>query len=381
MTPPSQGLEPGAIDLLVGEGRARLLDGELLFTSVFLEDLGRRGYGWVARDRVEQELERLVRFRDESRIEEQERTREQAKRRARQVKMAPVKEIAEGVGHNLGLKVAGVAAAVIVILVMLWSLTSPDGSVGFGKAYRDIGLTVQDRALRVEQGTVSAYQIGPSGGSDDCGEELFADLVHVALNAESLRSPPPDPGVGADEGFRNRYANAVNCVGRLGERDLTPQVLRRAAAGLHPKRMDDLLGVLVGIGAAHAPEIERALTDRSETVRHLAAMTLIYGDDAHGGPVLKNALEGDEWRGVEAATSVLTELIVLGTISEDEAFDVVRKFSHNIEPQIRRNAVRALVLFEDEKPVREVLESALDDSDEAVVAAAREARDLLERAG
>jgi HEAT repeat protein len=145
--------------------------------------------------------------------------------------------------------------------------------------------------------------------------------------------------------------------------------------------MDDLLGVLVGIGAAHDPEVERALTDRSETVRHLAAMTLVYGDDAHGGPVLKNALEGDEWRGVEAATSVLTELIVLGTISEDEAFDVVRRFSHNIEPQIRRNAVRALVLFEDEKPVREVLESALGDTDEAVVAAAREAKEILERAG
>lgn len=31
-----------AIDLLVGEGRTRLLDGELLFTSVFLEDLGRK---------------------------------------------------------------------------------------------------------------------------------------------------------------------------------------------------------------------------------------------------------------------------------------------------------------------------------------------------
>jgi WD40 repeat protein/serine/threonine protein kinase len=361
-----------------GGGQATWSDHQI---GQLLEDLGRRGFGWLARERVEQELERLVASRDERKIEEQQRTREQAKRRARQVKMAPVKEIAEGVSRNFGLKVAGVAAAAIVILVVLWSLRSPDGSVGFGKAYRDIGVTVQDRALRVEQGTVTAYQAGPTGGSDDCGNELFADLVNVALNAESLRSPPPNPGIGADPDFRARYANAVNCVARLGERDLTPQVLQRAASGLHPKREEDLLGVLVGIGAEQHPAIERGLTDRSETVRHLAAQTLVFGADNHGAGPLLAALDGSEWRGVEAASSVLTELICLGVIKEDVAFDRVRTLCHNIEPMIRRNAVRALVLFEDELPVREVLQSALDDSDEQVVAAAREVRDALERAG
>ena len=50
-------------------------------------------------------------------------------------------------------------------------------------------------------------------------------------------------------------------------------------------------------------------------------------------------------------------------------------------PLVRRNAVKTLVLFEDEKPLREVLAGALDDSDAEVVAAAREVRDTLERAG
>ncbi len=364
-------------DSVVG-GRPTWSDHQL---ENLLEALGRRGFGWLAADRVEEELEWLVKDRDESRAEEQERTREQAKRRARQVKVALVKEIVEGFSRNIGLKVAGVAAGVIVVLVALLSLTSPGGSVKFSRLYREIGVTVQGRGLRVEQRTVMAYQLGPAGGSKDCGQEVFSDLVNVALNAETLRTPPPDPGVPADRDFRNRYANAVNCVARLGEVRLTPQVLQRAESGLHPKRMDDLLGVMVGIGAAQDPAVERALEDPSETVRHLAALTLIYGDDDHGAPVLMAALEGEEWRRVEAASSVLTELICLGAITEDEAFEMVRRFSQNIDPLVRRNAVRTLVLFEQEEPVREVLEGALDDSDAGVVEAAREVRDTLERAG
>ncbi len=344
-----------------------------------LEDLGRRGFGWLARERVEQELERLVAFRGESRAEEQEKAREQARRRARQVRVAPVKEIAEGLSRNLGLKAAAVAAAVIVVLVALWSLTSPSGSVKYGRAYHEIGATVEGRALRVDQGTVVAYQTGVSGGSRDCGQEEFSDLVRVALNAESLRTPPPDPGVGADKGFRERYANAVNCVGKLGEKDLIPQVLQRAAKGLHPKRTEDLVGVLVGIGAAQDPRIESALTDPSASVRHLAALTLVYGSDDHGAAVLFKALEGDDRRGVEAAASVLTDLMCLGVINEDEAFETARRFCQNIDPEVRRNAVRTLVLFEYEKPVRELLEGALDDSDAEVAAAAREVRDTIER--
>ncbi len=71
----------------------------------------------------------------------------------------------------------------------------------------------------------------------------------------------------------------------------------------------------------------------------------------------------------------------LGVIPEDEAFETVRRFCQNIDPLVRRNAVRALVLFEEEDPMREVLEGALDDSDEGVAQAAREVRDTLERAG
>ena len=59
---------------------------------------------------------------------------------------------------------------------------------------------------------------------------------------------------------------------------------------------------------------------------------------------------------------------------------MVRGFCQNIDPMVRRNAVKALVLFEDRKPVREVLEAALDDSDQSVVDAARSVRDAMENA-
>lgn len=349
--------------------------------SRLLEDLGRRGFGWLAVDRVEQELEGLAHFRAESRVEERERTRDQAKRRARQVRVAPLKEIAASFSRNIGLKAAGVVAAVVVVLVALWSLTSPDGSVEFSGVYREIGLSVQARGLRLEQGMVTAYQPAPAMGSRDCGQELFSDMLAVVLDAEDLRTPPLDPGVAADTGFRMRYANSVYCVEKLGTVDLTDRVLRRAAAGLHPKREEDLLGVLVHIGAAHDARVERALTDRSEAMRHLAARTLVYGGDNNGAPVLLAALAGDDRRAAEAASSVLKELICLGALGEEEAFENVRRLCQNIDPMVRRNAAEALVLFEDKGAVGEILDSLLDDSDPDVVKAARYARETLDHSG
>jgi hypothetical protein len=345
-----------------------------------LEDLRRRGFGWLARQRVERELEGLVQRREEIRSEEQERTRELAKKRMRQIRFEPLKAVGEWFAENLGLKVAGVTAAVVVVLLFLWSLTTPDDGVRFSKLHRDTALAVQSRGMRLDEGTVVAYQRGPSVGTDNCGEGLFSELLELTLNAERLRSPPLDPGVPADHGFSVQYANAVNCVGKLGTSTLTDQILRRIASGLHPKRVEDLLGVLVRIDAAISLRIDQALVDPSDTVRHTAALTLVYSEENDAFPRLLTALNGEDRAGVEAATFVLTELICLGAIDEAEAFPTVRRFSQNIDPQIRRNATRALVLFEDTKPVREVLDAALDDSDGSVVDAARAVREAMERA-
>ncbi len=345
-----------------------------------LEDLGRRGFGWLEPDRIERELEGLAHRREESREEERERTRQLAKKRMRQVKVKPAREIVESFLENIGLKAAGVVVAVVVVLVVLWSLMAPKGAVEFSRLHRDTALTIQSRGLRLDEGTVIAYQRAPSVGTDDCGSGLFSEYLELALDTERLPAAPRDPGMAAGDGFRAQYANAVNCVGKLGTRTLTDRVLKRVGAGLHPKRLEDLLGVLVRIDAASSPEIEFALANRSDEVRHLAALTLIYGEDENAVPSLLAALESEDMDRVEAATFVLTELICIDAISETDAFGTVRRFCQNIDPKVRRNAVRALVLFEDVKPVREVLDSALDDSDQSVVDAARGVRDAMENA-
>ncbi len=346
-----------------------------------LADLGRRGFGWLGRERVGQELEQLARRRHERREEEQDRSREQARRRARQLQMAPLREILGGLGRNAGLKVAGAAGAVILVLALLAGLRTPGGAVGFSRLHRDLALEVQARGMRLERGTVHAYRQAPTGVIEDCGAEVFSDFVDVVVEAERFQPPGSDPGTGTDERFRVRYTNAVGCVGKLGDADLAGRILERARRGLHPHRFEDLLGVLVRTGAAGEPVVSSSLGHPSETVRHLAALTLVFGGGGGRTPRLLEALEGGDDREIEAASSVLYELLCNGAVDEDEAFETVRALAQSIDPAVRRNAVRALAVFEDEAPAREVLAAALEDSDPEVAAAAREVREILERAG
>ena len=348
-----------------------------------LEDLENRGFGWLAPERVERELESLARHRDESRKEEQEHTQELARKRHRQQRVAPAKRLIEILTRNVGLRIAAAATAVVLLLLGVASLRTPEsGEAEFNRRLRgDVAMLVRARGMRLERGTVLAYQNRPTAGAKDCGEDAFAGLVDLALNPERTHSPPLDPGVpAAEESMRVRYSNAVNCIGTLGDLKLVEPILRRAKAGLHPYRLEDLLGVLVRIGAAGDPSILAALTDNSETVRHLAALTLVHGSEPSGHEHLLDALTGDETKGVEAASFVLTELICVGAIDDESAFETVRRMGRNIDPRVRRNAVRALVLFENKGPVREVLKDALEDSDPEVVSVAEKVQATLKSA-
>jgi WD40 repeat protein/serine/threonine protein kinase len=342
-----------------------------------LEDLARRGFGWLETKRVEQELEALARGRDDSRTEEQERTQKLARQRRRELRMAPARELVDTLTRNIGLKVAGIVAVVVIAVSALALLRSPEsGQAEFHRQLRQqMEMLVQERGIRLKRGTVMAYQNRPTVGSADCGEGYFPDFFDLAINAEQHSTPPVDPGLPAEEeAFRVRYSNAVNCVGTLGTRTLAPQILQRADEGLHPYRLEDLLSIMIRIGAAGDPRMVDYLADHSETIRHLAALTLVHGGGPDGIEALRSGLESTDSRAVEGASFVLTEFICLGSIEEQTAFDTVRRLCRNIDPRVRKNAVKALILFERSGPAKLVLDEALDDSNPEVVEAAEKTR-------
>jgi hypothetical protein len=348
--------------------------------AALVGDLARRGFGWLAPERIERELERLAEQREQRRGEEEARARSLASRRARQRRTAPLREVLDGLRRGAGLRAAAATAAAVVVLALLWSLRSPGGEVGFSRLHRDLVQATEARGMRLATGTVQAFQSRPTVGTVICGEEVFEELVALVLGAERFLPPPVDPSVPAELGFQQRYANAVACVGRLGDSTLVEPILKRAGAGLHPKRLEDLAGVLLRVGDAGSPRLVQALGDRSPDVRHVAALVLAFGDGGVGVPQLLAALDGDDPRALEAASSVLTELLCTGAVREEEAFERVRGLAGSIDPEVRRNAARALVLFEEEEPARELLAAALADADPSVAAAAREVREALDAA-
>ena len=69
---------------------------------------------------------------------------------------------------------------------------------------------------------------------------------------------------------------------------------------------------------------------------------------------------------------MLRELIVSGAIPEGDAFETVRRLTASVDPRVRAQAVRALVLFERRGPAARVLEQALEDSEPEVRRTAEE---------
>jgi len=348
-----------------------------------LEDLSRRGFGWLSPEMVERELESLARNRIERRDEEKERIREQAKKRQRQVRVAPAKEIIASLTENIGLKLAGLATVVILGLLAIMSLRTPDsGEVTFNdQLHSEVSLLVRERGMRLQRGMVLSFQNRPTMGSINCADGLLSDFLYFVLNAEREKTPPLDPGVPADDmNFRDRYAGSVNCVGTLGDRSVVDDVLQRTKSDLHPYRLEDLLSIMVRVGGGLDPRVLDALDDRSDTTRHFAALSVVHGGDQSGIQAIVEGLDSEEGRVVEGSSYVLTELLSLGAIDEATAFETVRALCRNIDPRVRRNAVRSLVHFERKGAAREVLDAALEDSDPEVRAAAERTRDIVRSA-
>ena len=295
--------------------------------------------------------------------------------------VVPAKQRVRPALQKIGLQVTAagftLAVAVAIVLLGLQSSRSLDSDVEFSRHKNELAIKVQGRGMMLSRGTAHAYQNRPSVGLSECSEGYFPDFVDLVVDAERIAPPEYEPGTAASEGFSSRYANAVNCVGTFGTVALNDRILQRAKQGLHSKRLEDLLGILVRIGADTDPRFADALNDNSETVRHITALALFYGVEKTGKDLrspLSRAARGGMWK---AASSVLIELISSGKIPEGEAFELIEQFSRNIDPRVRRNAVRALILFENKGPARDVLNDALEDSDPEVVDVAERTKEML----
>jgi len=157
-------------------------------------------------------------------------------------------------------------------------------------------------------------------------------------------------------------------------------VLQRTKRDLHPYRLEDLLSIMVRIGGGEDPRVVEALGDREETTRHFAALTILHGGDKAALRDLVEGLDSEEGRIVEGSSYVLTELVALGEISQESAFETVRRLCRNIDPRVRRNSVRALVLFERKGAARDLMDEVLEDSDAEVRQAAERTRETLRSA-
>ena len=351
--------------------------------DALLIDLGRRGFGWLARERVERELELMARNRDEVRAEEQSKTQQLAKQRQREQQAAPAKEVLDRLTRNLGLKIAAAAVVLILVVLGISAVRTPrSAQAEFSDRSRaDMTRLVAERGRRMRRGAALAYQEKPTVTDETCIPERLPLFLDIALNAESQHEPPLDPGLPCeDQGFRKVYADSIRCAGELGDQDLVRSVLDAAGSYRHPFRLEDFAVILVGIGEPAEPALGSALTDYSETLRHLAALSLVHGDSQSAQAVLLEALGSGQIRGVEGASYVLTELIVLGAIDESVAFDTCRRLCRSIDPRVRRNAVRSLVLFERTGPVADLLEEVLLDVDPEVVLEAERTREVMRSA-
>ncbi len=346
--------------------------------EVLLSDLGRRGFGGLERRRVAAQLERLAAGWGESRREEEVAVRRRVAQRQLEQRAETVAAAVAPVTRNLGLKIAAAVAMVVVVVLGLVSLRSPadDVAVRSQVLWEAVQNEYYQRLEGMRGGAwVASYQSRDSrrqlAGDEVCDPRGMDGYQALVLEPERLAPPGADPRRGAaDLEFALAYRQAVVCSARLGGADLVATLLRRCAGELHPLRRHDLAGMLVAIGRPAQAQLIAALASGEEGARHAAAWALVTMHQPEGMAALREALTGPSATGNEAASFVLRELIVLGEVAPEDAFDVVRRLAHSIDPRVRRNAIAALILFERTGPVVELLEQARSDSDPSVVTAA-----------
>jgi WD40 repeat protein/serine/threonine protein kinase len=350
-----------------------------------LTDLARRGFGWITADRVRRELEGALLGWAERRAAEREHLDREHQRQLLRERAAPIENTFSRLIRNLGLRLAVLILAAAAVGFFIHSVRVPrDPRVELNDTLRpELRLRFEKRSHELAANeTLPSFHIEhPEQPDPPCDGEDLTDLLDVLLRpTRHSRTEIDAHRQSGDAEFRSRYRLGLRCVPASADEPTVDALLEQLAAGGHPSRRTDLLGVLVRLDAAAEPILGAALASSEAEIRHAAAEVLVYRATPAARELLRSALLGDDDRAREAAMSVLRELVVSGVIDGQSAFRLIRDTRLSIDPRMRRWGVRALAVYQETDPVREHLDEALDDPDTRVSGEARIVRALIREA-
>ena len=343
--------------------------------SGLLADLRRRGFGAADASSLESALERLLLKWTEKRARETAADARSQTITARAEASRPLWELVQRLTRNIGLKAAAVAVTALVLVFLYQSMRVPESDEAlFNDTLRqEFFQTYQltSRAFKhdsVFTGILSGGRARAVGLAVACDPNRFDEYL-LALSEPGWHD--------VKQRTAGEYDAVVSCVLQFATPRHAPMILDGVSEDLTQTQRDDAVLVLVRLGDHVVPALQEALEDDDAATRHVAARALAYQRTERSLHALVDAVDSDDTDANEAASFVLRELIVSGTLRPEEALFTIQRLAFNIDPQVRRNAIAALTMFEETRPVRDLLDDALEDPDPEVRSAATTTRNAL----
>jgi WD40 repeat protein/serine/threonine protein kinase len=347
--------------------------------------LALRGCGRLEYDQVEKQLVTISDGWRERLATEEQIVRKQQQRQLRKKRVEPITRVTTRLTRNLAVKLMIGAGALLLVVTLVRSLQIPGSgeSVEFNNQMRLLlrKAHVEESATRRTPGLVFAFREKPevfvSESPPECiAGELFSYLDMV-VKPERQSTAGTDPS--NDQELLQSYGTAIVCLPQVSDERAVAALLEGLRSDLPPERAQDFVTVLVQIGDPAVPQLAQALASRVPQVRNSSAWALAEMRSQASITALVEAMDSDDMIAVNAASTMLQEVITTGVLKPVQAFEMISTLSASIDPEIRRNAIYGLATFKENRPIRELLDTASEDSELIVREAAATSRAQITR--
>jgi WD40 repeat protein/serine/threonine protein kinase len=344
-----------------------------------IQSLAARGCGRLEHDQVEKQLIAISDSWHERLATEDKLLRKQQQRQLRKKRVAPITRLTTRLTRNLAIKlIIGVSVLLLVVLVTR-SLQVPgsDDHVELNSQMRVLlrKAHVEESATRKTPGLIFAFREKPEVFVSESPSECLASeqfsFLEMVVNPER-RATTAD--LSSDQELLQRYGRAILCLPQVADQRAVAALLDRLRSELPPERVQDLVTVLVQIGDPAVPQLVQALSSRVPQVRNSSAWALAEMRSQASITALVESMNGDDLSAVNAASTMLQEVITTGMLTSEQAFALIRRLSTSIDAEIRRNAIYGLATFQESRPVRRLLDAADEDAELIVREAAATTR-------